>query len=338
MKISNETKVGSLTVIAVVLLILGFNFLKGKSFTSHNTRLFAVFANIEGLATSNAVMINGKQVGTVAKTDGGNDMRRIVVEINMKLEVNIPDNSIAVIAPSLLGTTALEIKLGSSNTFHQNGDTLITAASGGGLFGEALQKVDPVLAQVKNAVKSLDSLLLTVNGVFDPNTKNNIQGTMENLNRTTASLALSSASLQTLLNTQTGALAKTLDNVSSFTGTLKNNNAKIDQTLTNLEATTAKFSKLDVEKTLTSLNSTITELKNTIGMVNSSNGTLGLLINDNKLYNNLNATSNKLNLLLDDFRVHPKRYVNISVFGRKDKSGPLTMPLPDTINAPYLNQ
>ncbi|MEO6231384.1 MAG: MlaD family protein [Ferruginibacter sp.] len=337
MKISNETKVGSLTVIAVVLLILGFNFLKGNSFTSHNTRFFAVFSNIQGLATSNAVVINGKQVGTVAKTDGGDDMRRIVVEINMKLKVNIPNNSIAVIAPSLLGTTALEIKLGSSNTFHQDGDTLITAASGG-MFDEALQKVDPVLSQVKNAVKSLDSLLLTVNGVFDPNTKNNIQATMENLNRTTAALAISSASLQTLLNTQTGALAKTLDNVSSFTGTLKNNNAKIDQTLTNLEATTSKFAKLDVEKTLTSLNTTITELKNTIGMVNSSNGTLGLLINDNKLYNNLNATSNKLNLLLDDFRVHPKRYVNISVFGRKDKSGPLLTPLPDTVNAPYLNQ
>ena len=124
--------------------------------------------------------------------------------------------------------------------------------------------------------------------------------------------------------------------MSTFTSGLKNNNAKIDQTLTNLEATTAKFSKLELEKTLTSLDLTVTELKNTIGKVNSDKGTLGLLINDTKLYNNLTATSNKLNLLLDDFRVHPKRYVNISVFGRKDKTGSLSVPEPDTLNAPYL--
>lgn len=335
MKISNETKVGSLTAIAIVLLILGFNFLKGKNLSTKTTRFYAVFGNIQGLTSSNAVVINGKQVGTVFSTDGGKDMRRIVVAVNMSQQVNIPDNSVALISPSLLGTTAVEIKLGSSNAYKKSGDTLATIASNS-MFDEALQKVDPVLTQVKNAVRSLDSVLMTVNGVFDPNTKNNIRGMMENLNRTTATLALSSASLQTLLNTQTGALAKTLDNVSSFTGGLKNNNAKIDQTLTNLEATSAKLSRLEIEKTLTSLDVTVTELKNTIARVNSDKGTLGLLINDTKLYNNLNATSNKLNVLLDDVRVNPKRYVNISVFGRKDKNGPLLVPLPDTVNAPYL--
>ena len=337
MKISNETKVGSLTAISIVLLILGFNFLKGKNLTAKTMRFYAVFGNIQGLASSNAVVINGKQVGTVYSTDGGQDMRRIIVAISMNQSVNIPDNSVAVISPSILGTTSVEIKLGSSNIYKQNGDTLATIASSG-MFDEALQKVDPVLMQVKNAVISLDSVLSTVNSVFDPNTKNNIRAVMENLNKTTATLAISSASLQTLLNTQTGTLAKTLDNVSSFTGGLKNNNAKIDQTLTNLEATTAKLSRLEIEKTLTSLDLTVTELKNTIGKVNSDKGTLGLLINDTKLYNNLNATSNKLNLLLDDVRTHPKRYVNISVFGKKDKSGPLLVPLPDTVNAPYLKQ
>ncbi len=337
MKISNETKVGSLTAISIVLLILGFNFLKGKNLTAKTMRFYAVFGNIQGLASSNAVVINGKQVGTVYSTDGGQDMRRIIVAISMNQSVNIPDNSVAVISPSILGTTSVEIKLGSSNIYKQNGDTLATIASSG-MFDEALQKVDPVLMQVKNAVKSLDSVLSTVNSVFDPNTKNNIRSVMENLNKTTATLAISSASLQTLLNTQTGTLAKTLDNVSSFTGGLKNNNAKIDQTLTNLEATTAKLSRLEIEKTLTSLDLTVTELKNTIGKVNSDKGTLGLMINDTKLYNNLNATSNKLNLLLDDVRTHPKRYVNISVFGKKDKSGPLLVPLPDTVNAPYLKQ
>src|SRR6187431_346016 len=99
MKISNETKVGSLTAVAIVLLILGFNFLKGKNLTAKTMRFYAIFGNIQGLATSNAVVINGKQVGTVYSTDGGKDMRQITVAISMNQAVNIPDNSFAVISP-----------------------------------------------------------------------------------------------------------------------------------------------------------------------------------------------------------------------------------------------
>ena len=106
----------------------------------------------------------------------------------------------------------------------------------------------------------------------------------------------------------------------------------------NAATATDKFARLDVEKTLTTLNGTINDLKATIAKVNSDKGTLGLLLNDTRLYSNLTATSNKLNLLLDDVRVHPKRYISISVFGKKDKSGPLTEPLPDTLNAPYLKK
>ncbi len=327
MNISNETKVGSLTAIAIVLLILGFNFLKGKSLTAKTFRYYAVFDNIQGLVSSNAVIINGKQIGTVSGTSAGNDMRRITVAMTLNQPVIIPVNSYASISTSILGLTTLEIKLGDSSKAFNPGDTILSR-SGSGMFDAALQKVDPVLFQVKNAVHSLDSVLATVNSVFDPNTKNNIRSVIENLNKTTASLTVSSASLQTLLNTQTGALAGTLNNVNSFTGNLKDNNDKLTKIMTNV-------SNLDLEKTLTNLNGTVSELKTTIGKLNSDNGTMGLLMNDKKLYNNLNATSNKLNLLLDDLRVHPKRYINISVFGKKDKNGPLTTPLPDTINAPY---
>ncbi len=334
MNISNETKVGSLTAISIVLLILGFNFLKGRNLTVKSMRFYAVFENIEGLTSSNAVVINGKQVGTVYSTDGGEDMRKITVALTINQLINIPDNSIAVITPSVLGVTSMEIRLGNSKVYKKEGDTLASIASKG-MLADAFQKVDPVLLEVSNMIRSLDSVLVTVNSVFDTNTKNNIKSVMANLNNTTASLAISSASLQAILNTQSGALAKTLNNVSDITGTLKNSDKKIDQTLTNLETTTLKLSKLDLEKTLTTINATISDLKNTIEKVNSDKGSIGLLINDPKLYNNLSATSNKLNLLLDDVRVHPKRYINVSVFGKKEKNKPLTAPLPDTINAPY---
>ena len=117
MNISNETKVGSLTAISIVLLILGFNFLKGRNLTVKSMRFYAIFENIEGLTSSNAVIINGKQVGTVYSTDGGEDMRKITVALTMNQSVKIPENSIAVITPSVLGTTSIEIKLGNSNSF-----------------------------------------------------------------------------------------------------------------------------------------------------------------------------------------------------------------------------
>jgi phospholipid/cholesterol/gamma-HCH transport system substrate-binding protein len=335
MTISNETKVGALTSIAIVLLILGFNFLKGKKIGGKNTHYYAVFNDILGLATSNPVVINGKQVGNVDNTDGGKDMRRIVVAINMTEDVNIPVDAVAVINKSLLGNVQMDIRLGNSSASLKSNDTLKTIQTDN-LIGDAMKKLDPVLYQVTNATKSLDTLLGNVNTIFDPHTKNNVRAMVENLNKTTASLAVSSAALQGMLNAQTGALAKTLDNVSSFTGALKDNNDKLSQTMSNVATATEKFSKLDFEKTLTTLNATVTDLKNAIGKMSSKEGTLGLLLTDTKLYNNLNATSNKINLLLDDVRVHPKRYINISVFGKKDKNSPLLVPLPDTVNAPYL--
>src|ERR1700733_9855014 len=110
MKISNETKIGALTSIAIVLLILGFNFLKGKAFTGKTIHYYAVFDNIQGLANSDPIVINGKQVGTISNTDGGRDMRKITVSMNMSQPLDIPDNSVAIITPSILGSTALEIK------------------------------------------------------------------------------------------------------------------------------------------------------------------------------------------------------------------------------------
>ncbi len=334
MTISNETKIGSLTAIAITLLILGVNFLKGKSLTGQSTQYIAAFNDIQGLAKSNPVVINGKEVGKVYETNGGKDMRRIMVTVSMKEDVNIPEDSYAIISKSLLDNVQLEIKLGNSTSYKKNGDTLKTLYSGG-FLSDAVKKLDPVLLQVTKTITTLDTMLNNINAVFDPHNKNNIKGMLENLNKTTASLAISSASLQGLLNSQTGAVVKTMDNLNSVTGNLKNNNEKIDQTLGNLQTVSDKLARLDLEKTLASLDGTINELKTTLNKATSDKGSLGLLINDPKLYNNLNATSNKLNLLLDDLRVHPKRYINISVLGKKDKSTPLMVPLPDSVNAPY---
>ena len=337
MKISNETKVGALTVIAVTLLVLGFNFLKGKSLFGKSRTLFAKYTNVQGLANSNPVMINGLEVGIVYSITTDKNMKQILVNMNITKDVNIPRNSIAVIKPNPLGTNSIDIRLGDTNSFIPNNDTIKTEPTIG-IFNEVYQKIDPVLVNVKNAVKSLDSVMYNINSVVDPYAKNNIRATLENLNKMTASLALSSASLGAMLNLQTGVMAKTMNNLNSFTGNLASNNDTINRLMANLEKATYKFSQLDLAKTLTSLNATIGELKSTIGKLNTNNGTVGLLLNDTRLYNNLAATANKINLLLDDLRTNPKRYVSFSLFGKKNKEEALTVPLPDTLHAPYLRK
>ncbi|MBP6431566.1 MAG: MCE family protein [Ferruginibacter sp.] len=337
MKVSNETKIGVLTVVAIAFLYFGFSFLKGKTFFGKDHKLYAKYTNVQGLLKSNPVLINGMQVGSVYDIQADKNMREILVTINLTKDVNIPTNSLALIKSNPLSTTSIEIKLGENNVYLKKIDTIKTEASTG-LMDAALERIDPVLGQVKGAVKALDSVLVSVNGIVDGNAKANIQAMLANLNRTTASLTSSSASLQTLLNTQTGALAKSLNNVSSFTGNLASNNDKLTSVMSNLDKTTQNFSNLDLEKTLNTLNGTVTELKNTIGKLNTNTGTAGLLLNDTKLYNNLTATSNKLNLLLDDLKTNPKRYISFSVFGKKDKGKALMIPLPDTVNAPYIKQ
>jgi phospholipid/cholesterol/gamma-HCH transport system substrate-binding protein len=173
--------------------------------------------------------------------------------------------------------------------------------------------------------------LKNINTIFDPSTKGNLQQVIANINRTTASLVVSSASLQGMLNEQTGAIAQSMGNLSSFTKNLSDNNQKITNSLASLEKATNNFASADVPGTVDRLKASINSLNNILEKVNSQDGSLGKLMNDKTLYNNLINTVRSANILLDDLRVHPKRYVNISVFGRKDKSGPLMAPLNDSL-------
>jgi phospholipid/cholesterol/gamma-HCH transport system substrate-binding protein len=315
-------------VAGVAILVIGFNFLKGKNLFKKEKYLYAVYENIQGLTLSNPVVINGLQVGNVAKLDGGKDVKRILVSVNFTEEINIPNNSLAVINPNLLGSTSLEIKLGNSNVYLKPGDTLLTTLSGGA-FDEALKMINPVLYEVRNATRSLDSVLHIIGSVFDPTTKANIRGILDHLNTTTASFAYTSASLQSLLNPQTGALAKSLDNVNTFTSNLAANNEMLNGIMANANKASANFASIDLQKTLTSLDSSVNEFKAGVAKINSKDGSLGLLLNDTKIYDNLASTTNKINILLDDIRVHPKRYLTISVFGKKDKGNYITAPLID---------
>ncbi len=335
MTVSNETKVGALTAVAITLLILSFNFLKGKTLLKTGNYLYAKYSDTKGVKISNPVYVNGFQVGAVADIENADPtLKSLIVAIKLTDAYDIPKNSIAVINENPLGTPSIEIKLGNSNNFLQQGDTLQTAESKGLLSG-VMDKLGPVTAQLEKTIATLDVVLKNINSVFDPQTKNNLQAVIANVNKTTESLVVSSASLQQMLNQQTGTLAQSMNNVNKFTKNLSDNNEKISQTLTNVTKTTDNFAKADLAGSVDQLKAAIGNLNKLVEKVNSPEGSLGKLINDKTLYNNLNNTIRSANILVDDLRVHPKRYVSISVFGKKDKSGPLMAPLADSVK---LNQ
>jgi len=328
MKISNETKVGVMAVVALAALILGFNYLKGSALFQHTKKLYAKFDNVEGLDVSNPVQVNGLTIGNVtAINESDKDLSQgVVATITLKKDVRLPDNSVAMINSSLLGTSTITITKGYSNNFLDNGDTIETKQKPN-LLSQVQANIDPVILKLGGTLTSLDSLVQVVGTMFDPRTKNNFSAIVANL-------ASSSAELQKLLNDQTGALAQSLRNLSQFTANLNKSNEHISSTMDNVDKTTAHLAAAKIPEAVDGLNATLGDLKATIQRLNSPNGTVGLLLNDKRLYNNLESTTRSLNTLLDDFRVHPKRYVNISVFGKKDKTGPLTAPVIDSTSKP----
>lgn len=319
MKISNETKVGVLTIVALVLLILGFNFLKGNGVFSRSKRLYAIFGDIGALDKSNAVKIKGLQVGTVYDIDAtSKNLDGIIITINWTKDINIPANSSASIVAPFVGSPYINIDLGDSKQFLKSKDTIITKVTSG-VLGDITSQVNPTLSKARTAIDSLTMVLGSVNRLFDPNTKNNIQGIITNL-------LVSSASLEKLLNTETGLLAKTMANLTDVTGNLKTNNDTINSILHNVNTATQQFAALNLQRTMDSVQATVSQLNEIMYKINHNNGTLGLLMNDRTLYDHLRNTSLGLEILVDDIKVHPKRYVNISVFGKKDKGNYLTSP------------
>lgn len=327
MKISNETKIGALTLLSVVLLVLGFNFLKGKSVFKSGVFLYAKYGDTKGLQPSNAVIVNGFQVGSVYSIAAADkSLDQIIVEIKLNQDFQLPKNSVATISASPLGSAKIEITKGNSGYYLQPGDTLTTGEDQG-LLGQMSAKLGPAADRLTSSLSHLDSLLMNLNTVLNDQTKGAVTGILSNLQKTTASFAVTANYLQAIMNTQTGALAHSLNNMQSFTGNLAANNQKLTASMDNLQKATKQLSDADIQGMLNNVNATITDLKSSINQLSSDKGTLGALINDRALYNNLNGTVRNLNTLMDDLRVHPKRYVNISIFGKKDKGDYLQKPL-----------
>lgn len=324
MKISNETKVGALTAISITLLILGFNFLKGKNVFAKKATMYVTFKKVEGLNVADGIKINGLRVGAV---DGLEEMDKnlseVVVAFQLFKEINIPTDSYAKIVATPLGSTAIVITMGNAKTFLNEGDTL-KGIDSKSMVEDLKETLAPTVENVNRTLATLDSTIRKIGNVFDADAKQNIGHILEELASTTARL-------NNLLEPKKGSLAQTLDQVNGFAGNLNKNNDSISAVVNNLAKASRDLASADFSKTISSLEKATASLNNILVGIKEGKGSLGKFATDEQLYKNLNSTSNSLNVLLQDLRLHPKRYVQVSVFGKKDKTAPLMAPIPDSL-------
>jgi phospholipid/cholesterol/gamma-HCH transport system substrate-binding protein len=317
MKIANETKVGILAAFSIALLIIGYNFLKGNAIFSSETVLYARYSHVDGLAVSKPVLINGFQIGRVDKLQLQPD-GSILATLKIKGKYEIPKNSIAKLeSTDLLGSKAIVMALGSGDDYAQDGDTLNANVQKG-----IMETVQPVQKKAEMIIGKMDSILTSVNSILNPNFQKNVDKSFNSISSTLASLESTSKKVDNLVGSEGSRISAILANVEAISSNLKQNNQKISAILNNINSITDQVAAANFKQTLDNANEAVVDLQTIVGKINNGQGSLGLLVNDTKLYDNLNNASKNLDNLMIDLKANPKRYVHFSVFGggsKKDK-------------------
>lgn len=320
MKISNETKVGILATFAIVIVILGVNFLKGKNVFSRNVILFAKYTDAQNLQASNPVIMHGFQIGQVDELELiKEDTLHVMVKFHIYGDVEVPKNSVAkIISSDLLGSKALEILPGDparvpgEDKMVSRNDTLQGEVEIS--LTESVNKVvAPVKEKVERLISSVDTIMTGLNEVFDENTKqglrmsfSSIKGSLENLESTTKSM-------DEFINDETGRLRGIMINVELISANIKNNNAAITRAIENFAAISDSVRAGNLRQTLTEANQVVAEINQIVAGIQKGEGSLGKLVKDDKLYANLEKASNNLDKLVVDLKANPGRYINLSV-------------------------
>lgn len=299
MKLTKEIKIALVAIVGILIMYFGINFLKGMNLFSANNTYFITFDDIQGLGASTPIYADGYKVGTVDGLEYDyKENGPIKVKVDINKDLRIPQGSKAEIVKDLMGNLQVNLLLANNPRERVEPGGIIPGAVNGGMMDKAANLI-PV---VEKMLPKLDSILTSVNALLaDPA----LAASLHNVETITSNLTVSTRELNTLM-------AGLNKQVPGMIG-------KANGVLDNTNRLTANLASLDVQGTLNKVNQTLESAHQFTEKLNSNQGSLGLLMNDTKLYDNLTSTMSHADSLVIDLKAHPKRYVHFSVFGRKDK-------------------
>lgn len=315
MKVSKEFLIGLIITVSLALLYWGFNFLKGEDVFSNNRVLYAVYDDVGGLNKANPVSINGLKVGQVRDMYFmPNSSSKVIIEIMLTNTLPIPTNSVAkIVSSDLLGSKGVEIILGNSLEEVISGDTLIAEVEAS-IKDEVNRQFQPLKAKAEDLMLSIDTVLTMMQGLFSKANRDNISSSMEHISNSFANIENATGRLDNLLVNQQNRMEKILVNIESITQNLDNNQEQFNNIIANFSALSDTLAQANVAETLMNTNKTLEEVAAVMHKINEGEGTMGMLVNNDSLYVQLEKSARDLNLLLEDIRLNPKKYVKVSVF------------------------
>ncbi len=318
MKISNETKVGALTVIAVVMLILGYNYLKGNELFSSTHTYYAIYDNVDGLTPSNAVMVQGLKVGQVRKVSYRQDKKLVVmIEINSDLKLTRMD-SCKIVPADIFQNKIIEITTSHIGDLAQNGDTLIAYLKPG-ITDQISAVVGPIKIKTEKFIVAIDSMIGNFSTQLSNANGGDLKQSLVTLKNTLKALSNTASGMDHLLNSDASKFNQILAHVEGITRKLHDNAGTLDKVMKNMAKITDSLAASDIKTTINNAKDAVKSVTILLDKINKGQGTMGLLINDTLLYNNLKKSSASLDSFLIDLKAHPKRYIYFTVFGKKEK-------------------
>lgn len=299
MKLTKEIKIALVAIVGILIMYFGINFLKGMNLFSTNNAYYMTFDDIQGLGASTPIYADGYKVGIVDGLEYDyKENGPIKVKVDIIKDLRIPQGSKAEIVKDLMGNLQVNLLLANNPRERVEPGGIIPGAVNGGMMDKAANLV-PV---VEKMLPKLDSILTSVNALLADSA---LAASLHNVETITSNLTVSTRELNTLM-------AGLNKQVPGMIG-------KANGVLDNTNRLTANLASLDVQGTLNKVNQTLESAHQFTEKLNSNQGSLGLLMNDTKLYDNLTSTMSHADSLVIDLKAHPKRYVHFSVFGRKDK-------------------